>query len=223
MFLVNLTTIPGTLNLLVATELEHKFTLTQGFPGEEALASCLAHLDLRLEPGESRVQHDRYFDSPAGTLRKAGYRLRQRHIGERRLATLKSVGTRTGSLRRREELELPLEGGGWPAAIRERLAPLVRLEDLAPWLELTTRRQPYLIYRDIYGDDRKLAELAYDQVQAAQPGSSRHVSFEEVELEALAADEGELNRLAGALAEVGAFTPSRSSKLGRARTLLGLK
>lgn len=80
----------------------------------EVPADCLETLarveGLAAERGAVRPQMSVYFDTPKQDLRSAGLSLRIRHIGERRIQTMKSEGTAGAGLFARKEWEHEIEG-----------------------------------------------------------------------------------------------------------------
>lgn len=204
------------------TETEYKFALLDdSFPTLDTLRVTFVAAELSLGPHGKRKQHDRYFDSRRGKLRRAGWALRERTIDGKKLVALKSVGDVTGALHRREELELPLEDGDWPREIRLRVADVVALTRLEPLLDLRTDRTRFRV--GVRG--RSVAEIAFDEVRAARPGSDHEMSvhFNEVEVEAAPDSEpDELAEVARLLESTMTLAPSASNKLERAEALLNL-
>ena len=197
----------------MATEGEHKFRVDGALPDPAQLQEQYAALGLLHVQG-TRNQYDVYYDTPDLTLLRAGVALRVRQFSGQKLATYKGAGTVSGSLHTREELELP-HTEPWPKAILEKLKPLGVLDLLAPLLELTTRRQRYLLLKD----GQPQAELTFDDVNSVD--SKRRVTFYELELEASPdTPDAELAAFAKPLEGFG-LTPHVQDKLTQALTLLG--
>lgn len=204
----------------MAIERELKFSLMDPYaPEPEDLAEAFRGSDVRAVPLPEQDVRDRYFDDRARTLRRAGMALRERTVEGRRLATLKTRGRVDGALHEREELELPAEGGGWPADIAARLPAALRLDALEPLLEVRSLRRRFHLHEG----GEPVAVLSFDAVEARAPGSEQSAHFDEVELEAeagIAADR--LHAIAERLAAVVQLTATGTTKLERAEALLPL-
>ncbi len=198
----------------MATEREHKFRIDKAFPEVAKLVEQYAALGLELRFQGIREQHDVYYDTPILTLLHAGVALRLRQFDGQTLATYKGAGVVKGSLHTREELELPYSEP-WPREIMDKLEPLGVAETLAPLLELTTRRQRYLLVKN----DQTRAELTFDEVTSVYGEAC--VTFLELELEAApGTPDTDLEMLARPL-EQSSLTPHAQDKLTHALTLLG--
>lgn len=91
-------------------------------------------------------QHNTYFDTSDGRISAAGYSLRIRVIGERRIATLKRTRSRQGNVRVRDEWELPIGRSDhphvWPAGeFRDRVLGVLGNALLEPLFVVETCRQ----------------------------------------------------------------------------------
>lgn len=137
-----------------------------------------------------------------------------------------------------------LAAGTWPPVIAAKLSEHVEAARLRVLLELHVRRVTVGVTRvgattagvSERGQERHgsvLAELAFDEVVCTPPGQaasgrplrdSPHFIFHEVEIEAAdgsPASAAALDELARAVASILPLTPSTTSKLERAKTLLG--
>ncbi len=162
---------------------------------------------------------DRYFDDDRRSLKGAGMALRQRSIDGRHLATLKTRGSVDGALHERDELELPSDHRGWPAAIVDRLRGVVRPEDLRPLLEVHALRRRFRVTEG----DVAVALLSFDAVEARAPDGEHSAHFDEVEIEAAeGVPAATLEAIAERLGQVVALTATGTTKLERAEALLPL-
>lgn len=200
------------------TERELKYSrLDDHVPSEAELRAAYEPHGIAVGGARVVTHTDHYFDDARLSLSRAGVALRRRGGEERELATLKAGGAAENGYHAREELELPLEDGAWPAPIRERIELHTDPAALQPVLSLETERVRMPLSED--GDPR--ATLTFDRVRAKLPGSSRTVEFDELEIEADGdTDEATLRKLAEPLEALLALTPSSSTKLERARALL---
>ncbi len=205
----------------MGVERELKYSTTEEHvPSHAELAA--ATRDSGLELGAPTVERyvDVYYDTPAGGLRAAGAALRRRHRPSGAYATLKGPATRHGELHARPELEVPLSGDAWPGEVLAALPADADPEELAPVAELWVERVR-LVANDARGP---VAELAFDAVECRAPGrEAATVTFNEVEVEALAEGEdveGRMRDLADAVGTIVPLTPSSASKLERALALL---
>ncbi len=201
----------------ILKELEHKFSLVaDGFPEFDALKAAIEPLGLLLQSLGRQQQQDRYFDTGDRRLKRLGMALRIREVDGERLVGLKTAGEISGSLHRREELELAFNGGAWPAEIAARLKDKLDLSALRPVLDINTQRSRYLLWRGAV----ELAELAFDDCRVQRPGQVISGEFLELELEAKAATEAELKQIVTALDKLLPLTPNSINKLERAEVLL---
>ena len=202
-------------------ERELKFSLAER-PDSSTLENGLSEAGFTAQALGTRLQNDTYFDTPERGLERAGFALRVRETQNERLVTLK-IGRETAGkvgeeFHDREELELPLQNDAWPEAIRARLEG-VDIDSLKPTLVLQNERTRYLILED----KAELAELSLDEVTARRPGEAREVHFLELEIEAHAGPDEDLQRIAGVLKYLLTLTPQSLSKPQHARMLLGIK
>ncbi|MFZ5826636.1 MAG: CYTH domain-containing protein [Bacillota bacterium] len=201
--------------------------------GPEAFFGRLAALPslagLPLGPGTAHALRDVYYDTPEGTLARAGAGLRLRVQDGARHVTLKIDRSRDGALSRREEFEEPLTqerldrvlshvcdqigSGPFPLqafAAGERCGPLV------PILDVVTAR----LTRPI----GSLALLVLDRV--TYPGVAEERFFD-IEVEAATGQTGDavLRAVEAALYEAagGLLRPAEANKLKRGLALKALR
>ncbi|MDZ7800846.1 MAG: CYTH domain-containing protein [Trueperaceae bacterium] len=212
-------------------ETELKFSLTvEEVPEAGVLAAALQPVGLTLGRASQVVHKDRYYDDARLSLSRAGYALRRRMADGRMLATLKTLGSVEGALHRRDELEdeIPADAPAWnpwPAAISERIGMVTDVRSLRGAFELTTERRLF----DLLDAGRRVAVASFDAVAARRTTSERTVHWNELEIEAVAPEEGgeaaredALRRAAEAIGTVVALVPASHTKLERARALLSL-
>ncbi len=198
----------------MSRERELKFSLLE-LPEPDTVQNALMGAEFTVRALGERIQNDTYVDTLEGALERAGLALRVRETEGKRLATLKAAGEASGGLHDREELELPLQDDDWPQPIRERLEG-VDTDSLKPHLLLHTARTRYLVSEN----NTELAELALDEVTARRPGGREEVHFLELELEARAGSDEDLEKIAGALKRALTLTPEERTKPTHARALL---
>ena len=131
---------------------------------------------------------------------------------QERFATLKMGGETAGEVNRRASRPRrtrasPTERCDWPEPIRERLEGM-DTDFLKPTLALRNERTRYLILEN----KTELAELSLDKVKARRPGEEREVRFLELEVEARAGSDEDLQRIAGVLKRFLTLTPESLSK-----------
>ena len=200
----------------MARERELKFSLTE-IPAPKTVQDALTEAGFTVRPLGTQVQNDTYFDTVERTLEHAGLALRVREMLQERFATLKVAGKVKEGFHDREELELPLQNDDWPEPIRERLEGM-DTDFLKPTLALRNERTRYLILEN----KTELAELSLDKVKARRPGEEREVHFLELEVEACAGSDEDLQRIAGVLKRFLTLTPQSLSKPRHAEALLGI-
>ncbi len=195
-------------------EIELKLELTGG---EEMLAGhpLLAGID----PAEA-AQASTYFDTKAGLVRRAGFSLRVRQVGDRFVQTVKMDAGAAG-LFDRPEWEAPI-GGSAPDRAALAATPLGAILDgkakaLRPVATIIARRRRWDLY---IGDDR--VEIIHDAGEATS-GVARQ-AFSEVELELKSGAPDALFRIGRGLAEtlearIGVLTKAeRGQRLAEGRT-----
>jgi CHAD domain-containing protein len=190
------------------TEIERKLDVPAGF--------VLPPLDVL--PGVACVDDPVELDQTASYLDTADLRLLRHRVTLRR---------RTGGLDDGWHLKLPTAGGrlelhyppGRDAATPRAPVQLVRLvaswsrgQDLVPVVELRTRRTLHRL-RDAAGD--VIAEVAQDAV-TARPVEGPQTAWSELEVEAVAAHQDQLDVVVEALLDAGARPSVSASKLARA-------
>lgn len=187
-----------------AREIELKFLLARA-DVERLLAA--------LPPGETAVKAmvAIYYDTADGRLGRHGFGLRVRRTGEKRIQTLKSALGDDGG---RDEWEWPVATDvADPTLLAMTPAALPDGAVLAPQFTVTVERT----VRIIDGDGARI-EIALDDGQVQAGG--RTEAFLELELELLSGDPAALGRLAAALGERVALTPSAVTKAERGFRLL---
>ncbi len=157
---------------------------------------------------------DRYVDTAAGALTRAGFAVRLRQSGRGTIVSVKSLATTNGAggSVRREELEGPADRTAgpleWPASDARSL--VLELAGDAPLVELVTIRQ--LRRKRIVRDGETRVELSLDEVDVVV--RSRVVDrFVELEAELVKGDEDRLAELATVFASDPALTSEQGSKL----------
>ena len=123
-----------------------------------------------------------YFDTPKHKLRRKGMSLRVRHIGDKRIQTLKANGQWAAGLSQRDEWEKPIKRDtpDLRAVRRTALAPLLSKKfehALKPVFETRVHRAVLPLHR---GDSR--IELTLDQGQVRLGRKSTPISEVELEL-----------------------------------------
>jgi inorganic triphosphatase YgiF len=178
-----------------AKEIELKLRVA---PGDLASLRRHAYLaDLPCAPSTETLVSV-YFDSDDLALRQHGLTLRVRHIGDRRLQTIKGSGGGPDYLER-PEWEQPIEGdqpvlNDVAAAFSPVLTDEVR-NSLKPVFETRVER---IAYR-LNGGETDIA-LAIDQGEIVANGAS--VPLSEIELELKHGDPGELFKVARSIADI---------------------
>lgn len=170
----------------------------------------------------SRVKHvhDTYLDTPDRAILAAGYACRRREQSDGVWMTLKGLGSASGPIHRREELEVWLPADQpptlWPAGpARERVLHLTGGAPLGPLFELRQVRT----VRSARQGERVAAELSLDEVQL-NIGEKEIAYFElEAELAPQGAEE-DLEAMARCLLDEWGLAPEPRSKFERALALL---
>lgn len=200
----------------MASEREYKFLVAGAFPDVERLRERYMLEGLELRTQGVREQEDVYYDTPALTLLHAGVALRRRRFEGQNLATYKGSGTVRDGLHTRDEVELPYTES-WPDEILGRLEPLGVTGELRPLLELSARRERFLV---VSGDEPQ-AELTFDEVAGRDLTTMRpEVRFRELEVELLPTTKGDLGNLVAPL-DLPELMPHAGDKLSHALHLLG--
>ncbi len=164
-----------------------------------------------------------YFDTPDLALKARRMAVRERRAGEQWLLTVKTAGSSTGGLSRRQEWEGPTTPGALDfAALVDDAALAAELVALRPALQplfaTDFERQRWLI-----DHEGARIEVALDQGQIHVPGTALSEALLELELELLQGPEAALLALAEALRGTPggavALTPSDASKAQRGLAL----
>ena len=149
-------------------EVEAKFSIPDEQTYQRLLeATSLAGYTLK-EPALLQI-HDRYVDTAEGAILAGGYACRIRQQNDLTYATLKGLGTASGAIHRREELEVelprPLPPQQWPpSAARDLALRLSEQEPLVTILEAHQARHR----RHLCDGDRVVAELNLDRLRLYQ-------------------------------------------------------
>jgi len=179
----------------VTAEYERKLEAPEGFELP----------DLGGDPLETRVFTSVYYDTPDGSLARAGITLRRRTERGKSVWQLKlpSGGARL-------ELEEPGGPAELPAALRKLLYAHLRHGAVAPVAELRTRRHGSLVARN-----GTTAEVTVDEV-AVMDALRVSQEFVEVEIELRDGSPKRLDDIAGEVAEAGARPTDGLPKVFRA-------
>lgn len=164
-----------------------------------------------------------YFDTPDLALKARRMAVRERRAGEQYLLTVKTAGSSTGGLSRRQEWEGPTTPGALDfAALVDDGALAAELMALRPALQPLFATD---FERQTWRIDHQGAriEVALDQGQIHVPGTALSEALLELELELLQGPEAALLALAEALRSTPggavALTPSDASKAQRGLAL----
>ncbi|RMH04796.1 MAG: CYTH domain-containing protein [Planctomycetota bacterium] len=192
------------------------------FADLERAPGLLAAVGCWLGEEERLFLADHYLDTADLLLRRAGWTLRLRDLGTRRLLTLKACRPpRADGLAEREEFEEPTEWApvhGWrlpPAALGGRVAELTAGEPLERLFELRQERR----LRPA-GRGGLVCELSLDRVEWRHRGAAARAAL--VELELRRGGPEELAALADELAAAAGWRPAPRSKFERGLALAGL-
>lgn len=201
-------------------EIEAKFRITD----DKTFHTLLLRDELgpfHLAPAsQPEQQHNTYFDTADGTLRRQRYGLRVRDLGTRRVATLKGETHFHDGVHEREEWEADIGAEDAPAAwppseVRERALALGAGMPLLPLLTIQTQRQH--IYASY--DQQRVAEISLDQ--GVISAGERQESFRELEVELLSSGtRAHFDTLVALLRQQFALIPEERSKLARGLALL---
>jgi CHAD domain-containing protein len=202
-------------------EVEAKFSIPDEQTYQRLLeATSLAGYSLE-EPVLLNLR-DRYLDTAEGAILAGGYACRIRQQGDLTLATLKGLGSASGAIHRRVELELelpqPLPPQQWPpGAARDLALSLCDSEPLVTLLEATqTRHRRHLCH-----GSQMVAELNLDRVRLYRKDQSS-ATYLELEVELMhGGSEEELEHLAAELQAKWGLLPQRQSKFERGLDLFG--
>ena len=204
-------------------EVEAKFSIPDESTFQRLLeATSLAGFSLQ-EPTVLDL-HDRYLDTPDGTILAGGFACRIRQQDGLTLATLKGLGTALGAIHHRieHEVELPqsLPPQHWPPSIaRDTALRLSGSEPLVPLFEVNQARHR----RHMCDGDHIVAELNLDRGRLCR-GTETGATYLELEAELLPGGSEEiLERLAEELQNEWGLLPQNRSKFERGLALFGSK
>jgi exopolyphosphatase/guanosine-5'-triphosphate,3'-diphosphate pyrophosphatase len=195
------------------TEIEAKFII----PDKETFDALLnlSKLDtFILKPVATKLVTDRYLDTADGRFMKAGYALRIRRSGKKRIATLKSLTPATDAIHRREEFETEITSDSpqfWPTSEVKALTL-----DIAAGTELVLL---FVINQKRYKFETLLAgkpviEFSLDEVSLTEDGTP---DYRELEAELIeAGTEEDLHQFVQALGEQWPLQAEAKSKFERA-------
>ncbi len=162
---------------------------------------------------------DEVLDTPGGDLAAAGYALRVRRDGSATYVTLKSSGSESGGIHRREEIEEAIAESEaaarvWPDAISDALGELRHLV-VAPVISVQNRRGVWAVERE----GVRVAELAHDEGEIIAGAGRERFHELEVELKG-GGTEDDLAALSSKIAAALPVEPEARSKAERGRALL---
>jgi hypothetical protein len=133
--------------------------------------------DPSVATGETREISDGYFDTEDWRIHRAGYALRIRHAGEKKVeATMKRLAStsRKVGVRNRREISEPLDApeidvlNGATGPVGDRVRALTGPEELRPLFEVRTRRSTYNLMLDGF----RAGEIALDETACARSAGS---------------------------------------------------
>ena len=144
--------------------------------------------DPSVATGETREISDGYFDTEDWRIHRAGYALRIRHAGGKKVeATMKRLAStsRKVGVRNRREISEPLDApeidvlNGATGPVGDRVRALTGPEELRPLFEVRTRRSTYNLMLDGF----RAGEIAIDETaipleEEAEPARIRRVEVE---------------------------------------------
>lgn len=201
----------------MAQETEVKLTL-----GAQDVLRLLSHPLLAAPPAPLRLLNT-YFDTPDLALKARRMAVRERLAGDRWLLTVKTAGSSTGGLSRRQEWEGPTTPGALDfAALVDDATLAAELMALRPGLRPLFATD---FERQSWAMDHAGAhiEVALDQGRIHVPGTAWSEDLLELELELLEGPDAALLALADALRQTphGAvqLVPSDTSKAQRGLAL----
>ena len=177
----------------------------------------------RVEPGCDQDQHDEYWDTAGWLVWRAGYACRVRRRGEATELTLKGLSGGEGNLRRRLELDEPLDAlDGLPGAVANPTGAASRLlrtlagpHTLRPVAALTTHRTTLALF----DGEGPLGEIALDRTTVGEGWREHELLRVEVETPPDALQRAE--PFVSALREGAGLRPALSGKLAAALAAAG--
>lgn len=164
---------------------------------------------------ESKNLYNTYFDTPEHDFLQAKIGLRVRHIGDKRIQTLKTSGTSYGGLHQRKEWEMTIEGDtpNYAALPQKSLPKWFRnkdkLDSICPVFTTDFTRTQW----DVSFDDGSLVEVVLDQGEVRT--QDNRLPLNEVELELKAGSPVKLYELALAFQQTIPLTLENHSKAAR--------
>jgi inorganic triphosphatase YgiF len=181
-----------------------------------------------LSAGKDERHHDTLLDSKDRAISGAGYALRIREAGKRRILTLKGPPLGEGALHRREEIEADLaeespalakkrrvSRAHWPESIKDRVNELIGDEPLLPLIQTDMHRTTWTVKRG----GQAVAELAYDVGEVYANDRSDAINELEIELKGAGAD-ADLHALGERLCALAPLELESRTKLSRGLALL---
>ncbi len=203
-------------------EVEAKFSL----PDIESLHRLQVTTRLAgfpLGKGQTQVVFDTYVDTLERKVLSGGYSCRFRLEGEGVRLTLKGVGGTTGTIHKRQEMEIMLPAvqppEEWPAGLlRDHLLHLTGGNPLHPLIELRQTR----VVRPVRWQGQVIADLSLDEVQVSVGGADQVYYELEVELNSNGSEE-QLVNIVDSLQQKWNLRPESLSKFERALSLLDYK
>lgn len=195
-----------------------KFSLLEDtFPGFTDLKLSFEAAGYGLRKGDTRQQHDRYYDDAKKALRGQGLILRRRTANAQTLVTLKRRHAEDDAAES-TELEMSLTGGQWPAPISRRVSLVTDPANLRSVLDINTHRVQYRVQKG----GLECALLNFDEVSAGYPQSEQSVHFNNAELTNVQADIETLRDIADLLDSIVRLSSNSVDGLERAEALLSL-
>lgn len=192
------------------------------FLADEATFAALRSLEsigpFQLRNQGSEQQRNVYYDTADRRLLASRHGLRVRHIGARRIATLKNEATVSDGLYTRGEWEADVSGDdprAWPTGdLRDRVLALVGDMPLVPTVEIHTIREHIYAERE----NVPVAEISLDS--GTMRANERAAPFRELEIELTkGGDRARFDELLALLRAQFALVPEPRSKLQRALEL----
>jgi len=171
---------------------------------------------VRVVPGRSRTQIDRYFDTADLRIHQAGRTLRIRQTGRTAEATLKERAPADDGLRRRIELTEALSTPDPASIVRgdgpidRRVRAVVGRRQLEQLFEVRTRRQIYTL--EVAGTDA--GEVALDRTVISLAGEAEPARLRRVEVELWSEAEEEVAGFVDRMRRECALQPATVSKYG---------
>lgn len=182
----------------ITTEIELKLRFAAS--DKNKLIQALLDLGIELEP-ETHL-YATYYDTPDLLVRNQGIGLRVRKEQDHWVQTIKSIGTATGGLHVRKEVNLPVEGSELDLTklpVRGRLGQLFEPEKLRSVLKPVVITDMHRRSGRWMTDHDAVVEIALDEGVITAKGAS--VTLHELELELIHGQAGSLYDLAMRLSQ----------------------